>query len=281
MRLNVLINKQIIFLFFFQRKRKMRQVTMLNGYPLSNEMGSSPKYNVRPSRHAFQFQYPRGQKGTIPGVTSMIEQEIPQSSSSFLTEHYSPEHYSPEHYSPEHYSSKHYSPEHYSSKQYSSKQYSSSSSPTDEEEEDKEKKEKTLISHLPKFISTKSQNDNMNNTLNNALINDVTPPSFPNISPNLLPCVLVHNHIVDCPICSVIYIKPWYKEWLPWIIGIILGLFVLWLWHRRCIHLSLIHHLQEMVKQMQTQISRPSSSSSHHHHRSSSSNPQQTSTGVK
>ena len=254
MRRNVLINKQIIFLFFFQRKRKMRQVTMLNGYPLSNEMGSSPKYSVRPSRHA--FQYPRGQKGTIPGVTSMMEQEIPQSSSSFLTEHYSPEHYSPEHYSP--------------------KQYSPSSTPTDEEEEeDKEKKEKTLISHLPKFISTKSQN----NPLNNTLINEVTTPSFPNISPhispNLLPCVLVHNHIVDCPICSVIFIKPWYKEWLPWIIGIILVLFVLWLWHRRCIHLSLIHHLQEMVKQMQTQISRPSS---HHHHRSSSSPLQSSST---
>jgi hypothetical protein len=96
--------------------------------------------------------------------------------------------------------------------------------------------EKTLITHLPKY-------------------NKSNPSISEKVSPNTLPCLLVHNHIIDCPICMKLYLNKWYVSWWPWIGGGIMILIILWLWHRRCVHKALIHHLQEINKQIQHQLS--------------------------
>jgi hypothetical protein len=115
--------------------------------------------------------------------------------------------------------------------------------------------EKTLITQLPKYQPP----------------NPVSNVISEKVSPNTLPCLLVRNHILECPICMKLYMNKWYTTWWPWIVGGIMIVFILWLWHQRCVHKALIHHLQEMNKQIQHQLSlmrssRQSSSSSNLHH---------------
>uniref|UniRef100_A0A6C0D130 Uncharacterized protein n=1 Tax=viral metagenome TaxID=1070528 RepID=A0A6C0D130_9ZZZZ len=229
----------------------MRQTTLSNGYPISNEYGSFPRSNVRPSFSSRSMISRDRNARVIPGVTT--SSPYPSSNASFhppqgktsLSTLYEPYIHVPKQVTPiippsndyndysgneqkqakeASYEANQYYREHYEDEETTKKSTTSSLG------------EKTLITQLPKYNK------------NNSLIPE-------KISPNTLPCLVVHNHIIDCPICMKLYLNKWYVSWWPWIGGGIMILIILWLWHRRCVHRALIHHLQEINKQIQHQLS--------------------------
>jgi len=232
----------------------MRQTTLSNGYPISNEYGSFPRSNVRPSSSHHSMIPRQRNTGMLPGVTTTTSSSYPSSprSSDTLSKLYEPYIHVPKVPKVEEKGKEEYE-EGYHYREYR-EQY---------EEEEEQKKgsftpgEKTLITQLPKY-----------NPPNN-ISNPISNPISEKVSPNTLPCLLVRNHILECPICMKLYLNKWYTTWWPWIVGGSMIVFILWLWHQRCVHKALIHHLQEMNKQIQHQLSlmrssRQSSSSSNH-----------------
>jgi hypothetical protein len=228
----------------------MRQTTLSNGYPISNEYGSFPRSNVRPSLSQRSMISRQRNIGMLPGVTTTTtSSSYPSSprSSDTLSKLYEPYIHVPKVPKVEEKGKEEYK-DGYHYRDYR-EQY---------EDEDQTKKsfspgEKTLITQLPKYQPP----------------NPVSNVISEKVSPNTLPCLLVRNHILECPICMKLYMNKWYTTWWPWIVGGIMIVFILWLWHQRCVHKALIHHLQEMNKQIQHQLSlmrssRQSSSSSNH-----------------
>jgi hypothetical protein len=241
----------------------MRKATLSNGYPMSNEYGALPRSSVRPSRTSL-LPSSRQENLNIPGVTYSSSSSVPyppyspySSSSSFpsISSLYEP--YIPKTPIVSNISSIPPTPylenyENYESQEnqesyesYESYEYDEIESPsptpmTKKKSSSENENSKTLITDLPKYLPSLSSSNLV---------------QLDKVSPNLLPCLLVHNHIVECPICVKLYMNKWYSSWYPWIVLGGLILLILWLWHQRCVHNSLLHHLREMNKQLQIQLS--------------------------
>ena len=270
----------------------MRKATLSNGYPMSNEYGALPRSSVRPSRTSL-LPSSRQDNLNIPGVTyssnnsnnsnisnnsnnsnidnnpynlynsnshtisSLYEPYIPKTpivsnvsnvnitpSSTSTPYPYLENYENYENYENNENNENNENYENYENNEYNENHDTETPVPPHTSPITKKKStsdsSKTLITDLPKYLpSLSSQN----------LV------QLDKVSPNLLPCLLVHNHIVECPICVKLYMNKWYSSWYPWIVFVGMILLILWLWHQRCVHISLLHHLREMNKQLQIQLS--------------------------
>jgi len=76
-----------------------------------------------------------------------------------------------------------------------------------------------------------------------------TVPDSLKVSANDVPCLVIHNHVMECPLCHQIFITSWYMKYLPWILLTCLTLLCLYLWNERNILGQRLHFLMSSAPQ--------------------------------
>jgi len=186
-----------------------RMTTLAKGYPLTNEYGSIPRSNVRPVRFLGSDFSTFPVKSSVTPISSL-------SSSSFSSYSLDPPISEP---------FESFSNTSVSNPPASSTIKSKPKRSTIEEEEER---------HLKSQSSSVRDYDQ-----DGPPYRKVWTPS--KISPNDIPCVIIHQHILDCPICRPMYTPSFWKQWCPWICIFFLTILSLWFWRQSLISMPSRH----------------------------------------